>query len=166
MRTLRLLICCFVLGAAQLRATVLVPADLGELARDARAIAVGRVVALDARWTADHRTIETIVTLEVAEYLKGSLGSAVEFRIPGGRVGRYRNIVEGAPQFSVDQQVIVFLGARGPSVPFVLGLSQGVFRIVPAATGPGWDVTSEPLRRRQTLPDFKARVRDLVERAR
>ena len=166
MRILRVVALCLLVSAASLRATVLIPADLTELARDARAIAVGRVVGLDSRWSPDHQTIETIVSLEVAEYLKGSLGATVAFRIPGGRVGRYRNIVEGAPQFSIDQPVIVFLGARGPSVPFVLGMSQGVYRIVPAAGGLGWDVTSEPLRRRQALPDFKARVRDLVERAR
>src|SRR5262245_60719845 len=47
-------------------ATVIVPADLGELSHDARAIARGRVVAVDGRWTDDRRTIETIVTLEVA----------------------------------------------------------------------------------------------------
>src|SRR5205809_366492 len=33
------------------RATVLVPGDLGELAREARAIARGRIVAVDAQWT-------------------------------------------------------------------------------------------------------------------
>ena len=43
-------------------ATVLVPVDLGELSRDARTIARGRVVAVDGRWTSDRRTIETIVT--------------------------------------------------------------------------------------------------------
>ena len=46
-------------------------------------------------------------------------------------MGRYRSIFVGAPEFAVDQRVVVFLGARGPSVPYVLGLSQGVYRIVP-----------------------------------
>ena len=36
-------------------ATVLLPADLGELSREARAIARGRVVAVDAQWTDDRR---------------------------------------------------------------------------------------------------------------
>jgi hypothetical protein len=111
------------------------PADLGELSRDARAIARGRVVAVDAQWTDDRRTIETVVTLEAETYLKGSLGDTVQFRVPGGWLGRYRNIVVGAPQFAVGQRVIVFLGARGPSVPFVLGLSQGVFRVADAGDG-------------------------------
>src|SRR5262249_40271020 len=121
--------------AAGVRATVLIPADLGELATDARTIARGRVVAVDARWTDDRRTIETIVTLEVESYLKGELGSEVRFSVPGGTLGRYRNIVVGAPQFAIGQRAIVFLAARGPSVPYVVGFSQGVFRIVAGADG-------------------------------
>jgi hypothetical protein len=89
------------------------PADLGELSRDAWAIARGRVVAVDAQWTDGRRTIETIVTLEPDAYLKGQPGSTVQFRVPGGSLGRFRNIVVGAPRFAVGQRVIVFLGARG-----------------------------------------------------
>src|SRR5262249_56223090 len=89
--------------SAGARATVLVPADLGELTNDARAIARGRVVAVDARWTDDRRTIETIVTLEFESYLKWQFGSDVRFSVPGGTLGRYRNIVVGAPQFAIGQ---------------------------------------------------------------
>jgi hypothetical protein len=117
------------------RATVLVPADLGELSREARAIARGRIVAVDAQWTDGRRTIETIVTLECETYLKGRLGDTVQFRVPGGSLGRFRSIVVGAPQFVVGQHVIVFLGARGPMMPYVLGLSQGLFRIAQTSGG-------------------------------
>jgi hypothetical protein len=129
------------IGVTSARATTLVPADLGELSREAIAIARGRVAAVEGQWTDDHRTIETVVSLQVDEYLKGSLGAVVQFRVPGGLLGRYRSIFVGAPEFAVDQQVVVFLGAHGPSVPHVLGLSQGVFRIVPDAGGAGWLVT-------------------------
>src|SRR3954451_19979597 len=88
---------------ALVHATIVVPADLGELARDARAIVVGRVAAVDGRWTDDRRTIETIVTLDVDTYLKGSFGSTLQFRVPGGVLGRYRNIVVGAPEFVANQ---------------------------------------------------------------
>src|SRR5215471_20791629 len=97
-RMLAVLVLLFVYPATG-RATVVVPADLGELSRDARAIAVGRVVAVNGRWTDDRRTIETIVTLDVDLYLKGSLGSTLQFRVPGGQLGRFRSIVVGAPEF-------------------------------------------------------------------
>src|SRR4051795_2268087 len=88
-----------VLLAVPAGATVVISADLGELSRDAVAIARGRVVALDAQWTDDQGTIETIVTLDVESYLKGSLGPTLRFRVPGGELGRLRSIVVGAPAF-------------------------------------------------------------------
>jgi len=118
---MRTLMVCGVLLALAMpaRATVIVPADLGELSRDARTIVRGRVASLDAQWTADRGTIETIVTLEVESYLKGSLGPTLSFRVPGGDLGRFRSIVVGAPEFTLDEHVVVFLGTQGPSVPFV-----------------------------------------------
>jgi hypothetical protein len=166
-----LLLMCATVGA---RATVLIPADVGELARDARTIARGVVVAVDGRWTDDRRTIETIVTLETESYLKGALGQTVQFRVPGGSLGRYRNIIVGAPQFERGQRVIVFLGVRGPGIPYILGLGQGVYRVAMDANR-AWTVsppaimpTAGPIvrgganRRRARLADFERDVRALA----
>ena len=131
--------------ATSAAATVLVPVDLNELTREAATIVRGRVVTADGRWTADHRSIETLVTLDVDSYLKGERqATAVQFTVPGGRVGRLHSIFVGAPQFSAGDRVIVFLGSRPPAMLHVLGLSQGVFRVVPAAGG-GWLVTPPPI---------------------
>jgi hypothetical protein len=181
--TMRILTgCClaFLIGLP-VQATVLVGADLGELSREAIAIARGRVVAVDARWGEGRRTIETIVTLDVERYLKGSLGATVEFRVPGGVLGRFQNVVVGAPEFAIDERVVVFLGAHGPSVPYVLGLSQGVFRIAraadasdrvtspvffPAAAPAARIVRGDPARRSVALADFEQRVSGLIGGAR
>ena len=170
-----------VLLAIPTRATTIIPADLGELSRDARAVVRGRVAALDAQWTEDRGTIETIVTLDVERYIKGALGPTLRFRVPGGDLGRFRSIVVGAPEFAVDERVVVFLGARGPSVPYVLGLSQGVFRVARARDNSGWFVMSpamlpataggvpivrgDPSRRALPLDDFEQRVRALADGA-
>jgi len=171
--------CCVLLALTlPVRATLLIPADLAELSRDASAIVRGRVAALDPQWTEDRGTIETIVTLEVERYIKGAFGPALRFRVPGGDLGRFRSIVVGAPEFALDQRVVVFLGARGPSVPYVLGLSQGVFRVVRAEDDSGWLVTppamlpaaagavrivrGDPSRRALPLDDFEQRVRALA----
>ena len=169
-------LCLFVAAALPAGATVVVPADLPELSRDARAIVRGRVMALDPRWAEDRRSIETIVTLEVEAYLKAAFGQTVQFRVSGGELGRFRSITVGAPEFSIDEHIVVFLGAAGPSVPHVLGLNQGVFRVVRAADG--WVVTppsalsSSPgsarivrgdmLRRPMALADFEQHVRALA----
>jgi hypothetical protein len=164
---------------ARAHATVLLPTDLADLARDARTIARGRVVAVDAQVSDDRREIETVVTLEVDEYLKGPLGTTLQFRVPGGRVGRYRRIYVGAPEFSIDQSVIVFLAVSGPSFPYIVGLGQGVFRLTPSGDGSGWVVQPPPLLpsagaaidvrrgdpRRVPMPlrQFEARVRAFVK---
>jgi hypothetical protein len=173
--------CVVVALAAPVRATTIVPADLGELSRDAVAIARGRVADVRSQWTADRATVETIVTLEVDTYLKGGLGEVVRFRVPGGELGRLRTIVVGAPEFAVDQRVVVFLGAHGPTVPHVVGFNQGVFRVIRATDDSGWVVEpppnvpsvtggaivrGAPSRRAVALGDFEQRVRALAGAAR
>lgn len=173
-----LILSALVVGTiARVGATVVLPADLGELSRDARTIVRGTVVALDAQWADDRRRVETIVTLEPEIYLKGALGPVLQFRVPGGQLGRYRSIFVGAPEFAVGQHVVVFLGVRGAGVPYVLGLSQGVFRVVAGASG--WIVTppgilpvtgrpmkivrGDPSRRAMPVADFERQVRELAE---
>lgn len=177
----RVLLCCALACApAPASATVVIPAELGALSREALMIARGRVVALDARWTDDRRRVETVVSLAAESYLKGAFGPVLQFRVPGGRLGRYRSIFVGAPEFVVGQRVVVFLAARGPGVPFVLGLGQGVFRVVPgaggwvvtppailpAAAGPARIVRGDPARQALPLADFERQVRALAGAAR
>jgi hypothetical protein len=162
-------------------ATVFLPADLGDLSREAFAIARGRIVSADSRWTAsDRRSIETIVTMQADTWLKRDLGGTIQFRVPGGRVGRFRSLVVGAPAFERGQQVIVFLGAAAPALPYVLGLGQGVFRVAPGGSGfvvtpsavlpqpgpPAPIVRGDPSRRPMALAEFEQRVRALAEEGR
>ena len=156
-------------------ATLVVPADVGELSRGAAVIVRGRVVALSSQWTDDRQGIETIVTLHAETYLKGDWGSSAQFRVPGGQLGRYRRIVVGAPEFLAGQRVIVFLGARPGSIPYLLGFGQGVFRVVqgrdgwvvtpPAVTTAGQSgliVRGDLARRPAALGDFERMVRALA----
>jgi hypothetical protein len=129
-RTLTIAVLALAMPALS-HATTVIGAGVGELSRDARAIVVGQVVALDARWAADRGRIETVVTLDAQSYLKGALGEEIHFIIPGGQIGRFRNIIVGAPALRIGERVVVFLSAQGPSMPYVLGLNQGVFRVVP-----------------------------------
>ncbi|HTK30144.1 MAG TPA: hypothetical protein VL309_11350 [Vicinamibacterales bacterium] len=159
-------------------ATTIVPADLGELTRDAAAIARGRVAAVESRWSEDRRGIETLVTVDVDGYLKGSLGPSVQFLVPGGRLGRYRSVFVGAPQFAVDDRVVVFLAARGPELAHLVGFSQGVYRVRRSRDTGEWQVAPSPLfpaavatpvirgdasRQPMPLPEFERRVRALAE---
>jgi hypothetical protein len=167
-----------VLVVTSASATVLLPADLGQLSREARSIIRGRVTAVEARWADDRRRIETLVTIAPDVYLKGAPGETVVFSVPGGRLGRYRSIVVGAPQFSIGQRVIVFLGGRGPAIPYVLGWAQGVFRLADSPSGlivtpppiiPTGEsasiVRGDALRVPLPLAEFERQVRALVSGA-
>ncbi len=181
-RSLALSLAIVLATAASSHATVIVPATLADLVRESRSVARGRVAAVEAKWNDDERTIESEVTLDVETYLKGPLGTTVQFRVPGGTFGRLRRVVVGAPEFEVGERVVIFLGAQGPSVPYVVGLSQGVFRIVPNASASsslvmpppllptsaagGVVIRGDPSRRPMPLADFEQRVRELAGGAR
>jgi hypothetical protein len=126
-RIVLLLMVC--LAPAALRATVIVPAEFREIVRGADIIAYGRVVSAAADWSDDRKRIDTLVTLQVATYLKGGPGETVAFTVPGGAVGRYRNVLVGAPQFAEGEEAIVFLNTHAGDRPVVFGLNQGVFRV-------------------------------------
>jgi hypothetical protein len=112
------------------RATVIVPATVTELAAEARAIAHGRIVRIDAR-QGEGRRVERIVTVQVFDYLKGGLGNVVQLQLPGGEFGRYRTIMIGTPELEEGDEVVLFLGQReGEPLPYVLGFHQGVYRLV------------------------------------
>lgn len=170
--------CAVVAIASGASATVLLPGDLAELSKSAGAIVRGRIVSTRAEWTDGRRRIETIVTLAVDETYKGDLSGQVSFAVPGGVMGRYRSVTIGAPRFSSGDEVVLFLGVRPPSMPYVLGLGQGVFRIQRDARTGGTTVTppalladstetvavtrGDPSRKPSSLADFSVTLRAAV----
>ena len=113
-----------------LRATVILPIEFRELVTTAPVILHGQVVEVRADWSDGRRSLETFVTVAVADYLKGDLGATVTLRVPGGQLGRYRTIFVGAPEFQEGDEVVLFLKHGTPSYPYIIGLSQGAFRVV------------------------------------
>jgi hypothetical protein len=176
----RLVTLIVLLVAAPASATVYVPTDFGEMVNASVFILHGRVVDVRSQPTFDRRTIATYVTIDVAERLKGSPGESLMFRVPGGEVGRYRRMVVGAPQFTRGDEVIVFLSSRGPSIPYIFGLSQGVYHVSrasgrPMVTPPALMAKStvaervvrgDPARRPLPLEEFTRQVRTVLERPR
>jgi hypothetical protein len=162
-------------------ATLLLPADFTDMVINARAIVHGRVVDVRSALTSDRQDIETFVTVAVLEHIKEDLGRAVTFRVPGGQVGRYRSVMVGAPWFDEDDEVVIFLSARGASIPSVFGLSQGVYRVARASDGrmvvtpppvlargaaAERVVRGDPARRLLPIAEFTREVRAILERAR
>lgn len=156
-------------------ATVYLPADFADMVASSVYIVHGSVVDVRSEAIAERRSIVTYVTLHVTDSLKGTAGESVTFLVPGGQVGRYERVVVGAPQFDRGDEVVLFLSARGPSIPYVFGLSQGVYRVSratgravvtpPAVLAAGEDAASgrivrgDPARRPLPLDEFAREVR-------
>jgi hypothetical protein len=134
-RVLPFVACVLVTSVAS--ATVLVPADFSEIVGGSAIIAHARIVDVRAEWADGRRWIDSVVTADVVTYLKGaSERQAISFKVPGGRLGRFRSVVVGAPSFVRGEEAILFLKARGDEMPDVFGLNQGVFRIrIDSVTG-------------------------------
>ncbi len=116
-------------GAPALRATVLLPAEFREIVGQSQIIVYGRVSNAVPELSEDRKRIETIVTFEVATYLKGEGGDTLTFRVPGGLIGRYRSVTVGAPVFESGDEAVLFMTLRADGIPSVFGLHQGVFRV-------------------------------------
>lgn len=162
-------------------ATVIVPIEFRELVATAPVILHGQVVDVRSGWVDGRRSVETFVTVAVAEYLKGNLGENVTVRVPGGQLGRYRTVFVGAPEFQAGDEVVLFLKSGGPSYPYIIGLSQGAFRVVaeartgrrmvttPIVMGKGGDeperiVRGDVTRRPLPIDAFRDAVRQVLEK--
>jgi hypothetical protein len=128
---------------------VVVPADLTEMVNASHTIVHGRVVDVQSYETAGRKTIESLVTVQIIEAIKGGPGGThpadgtrspdggryVHFKLPGGQVGRYRRIMVGAPRCARGDEVVLFLKGAAPAVPMPFGLTQGIYRVSRDAAG-------------------------------
>jgi hypothetical protein len=170
----------FCMSARSASATVLLPADFPTVVAESVTIVHGRVVDVSSNLTGARRTIESFVTMQVIESLKGAstADTTVTFRVPNGQVGRYRRVLIGAPEFSRGDEVVVFLHGQMPAIPTLYGLNQGVYRVVrdgraapvviPApvsAQGTGAEriVRGDPVRRPMPVDAFVRHVRTMLE---
>jgi hypothetical protein len=158
-------------------ATVLVPAEFREVVNGADLIVYARVSATEARWSDDRKHVDTLVTLQVGTYLKGSPRETLVVAVPGGTIGRYMNVTVGAPSFNVGDEAVFFLTTRGRELPAIFGLNQGVFRVsmegagrrrivtppvMSRGNGPETVVRGDPARRPVPLETFGAQVQSVL----
>lgn len=115
------------LATVTLDASLIVPADLPTLVREAQTIVLGRVTDVRGVVRPGTRRVDSYVVFAVDDALKGTNSRALVFRTLGGVSGRYRTVVPGSPVFEPGDEAVIFLG-RG-TTPYPIGLSHGVFRV-------------------------------------
>ena len=171
-----LIVFCCSLFAAGAGAATLAPLSFEQLVNESAAVVYGRVTDVRSQWTADRRFIESVVSIEVLKGMKGGAGETIAFTVPGGQVGRYVNVIPGAPMFAAGDTAVFFLSSRGPRLPVTTGLTQGIYRVQrdtrsgemlvmpPALDPPGRIVRGDLKRKPSTLAAFEAGVRAVALR--
>jgi len=161
------------LCSTSLHAMVVLPAEFNEMVSASQTIVQGRIIDVRSYETAGRRTIESLVTVQVVDAIKGQPGTIAYFKLPGGQVGRYRRVMVGVPQFTQGDEVVLFLKGSAPAVPMPFGLTQGVYRVnrdvsgrvvvMPAiAGGSGRVVRGDPARPALELDAFTSMVRTIA----
>lgn len=118
MRTyLLFLIILFVINLPLLSQSI--HSELKNLSENADAILTGKVIEQKAEWNMDKTRIFTTVTIEVDEYLKGSISqSRITVIHPGGEVGEVGEIYSHVPTFLNDENVLLFVKQNRNDISF------------------------------------------------
>lgn len=176
-----LLLCaaCCLTWSPLVVATVVAPLDLDELVSGSHLIAVGRVTSVLER-RAEAGGVETAVSIGALTLLKGAPPGRLEFTVPGGRIGRYRTVVPGAPLLREGDELVVFLTTTSAGRLNLTGFSQGLIPVVrdpvtrdatvmappPASDRDRRVVRGDAARKPMTLAAFARQVQGWVERDR
>ena len=126
------LVVSLVLLASPAQATSVVAKPFSAVVQAAEVIAVGTVTAIAAEWDAAHKRPFTLVTFSTLDILKGAHAEPeLTLRVLGGPNPDGSILqVAGVPQFSLGERLVVFVtGNDHYAVPLV-GLWQGVYRVV------------------------------------
>jgi len=167
------------LAVLPVRAITVVPLSFEELVRQSSTVIYARVVDVRGQWTDDRRSIDSLVTVEVIKGLKGTSASELTITVPGGQIGRYLNLLPGAPTFARGDLAVLFLTARGARLPVTTGFTQGVYRVTrdsasgaalvtpPAVEPAGKPIVRGDARRKPvSLTAFESAVRAVQDGAR
>ena len=89
--------------------SVIIPSD-EEMLVGARAVIRGQVTNVTSGYDEAHHGIFTYVTLNVSEVIKGQVGKGeIVIKEPGGQWGERGSVIFGTPQFTVGEQVLLYL---------------------------------------------------------
>lgn len=129
MRRSQIVVLLVALAVMPTQAVTVAPLSFEELVHHSSSVIYARVTDVRGQWTDDRRRIDSLVTVAVIKGLKGTSAAELTLTVPGGQVGRYRNLLPGAPSFVRGDLAVLFLTARGPRLPVTTGFTQGIYRV-------------------------------------
>lgn len=106
-----------------------------KLTADSDLIVSGRVISVEYAWEDEtRRAINTLLTVEVEQYLKGRGNATVVVRQLGGRIGNFGDEIPGVPQFQAGEEVVLFLVSHRGDY-WIHSMALGAFRVFSDETG-------------------------------
>lgn len=121
------------LTVVSLRAATLEYLNLDDMAKQSTAIVRGRVQSCAGEFRGS--VIFTHCKVAVTERWKGAPQPLVDVATPGGTAMGMAQNFPGSPKLTQGQEYVLFLWTGKSGMTQVIGLSQGVFDLKPAATG-------------------------------
>jgi hypothetical protein len=126
-----LLISATIALVAATRATTVIPPTFEQLVNDADTIFQGTVTSVRSIWSGEgaQRHIESYVTFEIEESLKGTPGGSYTLQLLGGTVDGETMEVTDSPKFAVGDHDILFVEHNGQQFVPLVGINHGRFHI-------------------------------------
>lgn len=121
-----LLIC---LGIGQALALTVQLISLQEMTVQSELVVAGRIASVEYVWEDEtHRAINTLLTVEVDQYVKGNGNAPLVVRQLGGRIGDFGDEISGVPQFEKGDEVLFFLIKHNGEY-WIHSMALGAFRV-------------------------------------
>jgi hypothetical protein len=126
-----LLPAALIVAVGQLNATTVIPPTFDELVKQAELIFQGSVTNVRSVWEGQggQRHIETYVTFQVSDNVKGDAGASYTIRMLGGTIGDETMLVTDTPKFRVGDNEILFVEHNFDQFVPLVGISHGRFHI-------------------------------------
>jgi hypothetical protein len=115
------------------RATTLLKLSTNDLIVQSTSIVRARIAG--TRSATVGNDIYTYYKLQISDTLKQGAAVPSEVAVPGGVSGNLRQIGIGSPVFIPGEEYVLFLWTGRSGRTQVIGLSQGLFHLVPDASG-------------------------------
>lgn len=112
-------------------ATTVIPPTFEQLVGQAEFIFQGTVTNTQSVWEGEgaQRHIETYVTFQVEENMKGQAGSSYTIQMLGGTVGDQTFEITDTPKFKVGDHDILFVEHNNDQFVPLVGINYGRFRV-------------------------------------
>ena len=121
------------IGAAfvHVGASTVIPPTFDQLVQQAEVIFQGTVTNVRSVWEGEgaQRHIDTYVTFQVQDNVKGSAGASYTIRMLGGTVGDETMEVTDTPKFNVGDRDILFVEHNYEQFVPLVGIKNGRFRV-------------------------------------